>query len=96
MSTLQAFSEKERAYHAYQAQNYLRQQRSLQHHLEALQAQTETLQAEAKRERTAREQERAAKEAERVSREVLSLPVHPFLEEREQDRVVAAVLAAVG
>jgi hypothetical protein len=31
MSTLKAFSEKERAYHAYQArQNYLRQQRSIQ------------------------------------------------------------------
>lgn len=31
MSTLKAFSEKERAYHAYQArQNYLRQERSIQ------------------------------------------------------------------
>ena len=35
-------------------------------------------------------------EAERASREVLSLPMHPFLTEREQDRVIAAVLAAVG
>ena len=35
MSTLKAFSEKERAYHAYQArQNYLREQRSIQRHLE--------------------------------------------------------------
>ncbi|MFO1419741.1 MAG: Rpn family recombination-promoting nuclease/putative transposase [Candidatus Competibacteraceae bacterium] len=57
MSTLKAFSEKERAYHAYQArQNYLREQRSIQRHMEALQARTEALQAE-------REQERAAKEA---------------------------------
>jgi len=57
MSTLTAFSEKERAYHAYQArQNYLREQRSIQRYLETLQAQTETLQAQA-------EQERAAKEA---------------------------------
>jgi hypothetical protein len=72
MSTLQAFSEKERAYHAYQArQNYLREQRSLQRYLKTLQAQTETLQAQAERERAAKEQERAAKEAERVSREVL-------------------------
>ncbi len=56
MSTLKAFSEKERAYHAYQArQNYLREQRSTQHHLEALQAQTETLQAQAERERAAKE-----------------------------------------
>ena len=30
-------------------------------------------------------------EAERASREVLSLPMHPFLTEREQDRVVAAL-----
>jgi LytS/YehU family sensor histidine kinase len=36
MSTLKAFSEKERAYHAYQArQNFLRQQRSIQKELEA-------------------------------------------------------------
>ncbi|MDS4042009.1 MAG: DegT/DnrJ/EryC1/StrS family aminotransferase [Candidatus Competibacter sp.] len=34
-------------------------------------------------------------EAERASREVLSLPMHPWLTEREQDRVVVAVLAAV-
>ncbi|MFO1430180.1 MAG: Rpn family recombination-promoting nuclease/putative transposase [Candidatus Competibacteraceae bacterium] len=47
MSTLKAFSEKERAYHAYQArQNYLREQRSIQRYLETLQAQTETLQAQ--------------------------------------------------
>jgi len=35
-------------------------------------------------------------EAERASREVLSLPMHPFLGEREQDRVSAAVWTAVG
>jgi len=35
-------------------------------------------------------------EAERASREVLSLPMHPGLTEREQDRVVAAVQAVVG
>ena len=57
MSTLKTFSEKERAYHAYQArQNYLREQRSIQRYLE-------TLQAEAERERAAKEAERAAKEA---------------------------------
>ncbi len=64
MSTLTAFSEKERAYHSYQArQNYLREQRSIQRYLETLQAQTETLQAQAEQERAAKEQERAAKEA---------------------------------
>ena len=63
MSTLKTFSEKERAYHAYQArQNYLREQRSIQRYLE-------TLQAEAERERAAKEAERAAKEAERAAKE---------------------------
>lgn len=35
-------------------------------------------------------------EAERASREVLSLPMHPFFIEREQDRVIAAIRTAVG
>jgi predicted transposase/invertase (TIGR01784 family) len=56
MSTLKAFSEKDRAYHAYQArQNYLRQQRSIQRVLEE--------------ERAAREAARQAKEAERQAKE---------------------------
>ncbi len=64
MSTLKAFSEKERAYHAYQArQNYLREQRSIQRYLETLQAQTETLQAQTETLQAEKEQERAAKEA---------------------------------
>ncbi len=63
-STLKAFSEKERAYHAYQArQNYLREQRSIQRQMEALHAQTAALQAEREQERAAKEAERAAKEA---------------------------------
>jgi ATP-dependent Lon protease len=50
MTTLKAFSDKERAYHAYQArQNFLRQQRSIQRELDD--------------ERAAREVERQAKEA---------------------------------
>jgi predicted transposase/invertase (TIGR01784 family) len=77
MSTLKAFSEKERAYHAYQArQNYLREQRSIQRYLETLQAEKETLQAEketlqAEKEtlQAEKEQERAAKEAERAAKE---------------------------
>ena len=57
MNTLKAFSEKERAYHQHQArQNHLRQQQSLENHLNALRA-------EAEQERAAKEQERAAKEA---------------------------------
>jgi UDP-2-acetamido-2-deoxy-ribo-hexuluronate aminotransferase len=35
-------------------------------------------------------------EAEKASREVLSLPMHPFLSENEQDRVLAAVQETLG
>jgi UDP-2-acetamido-2-deoxy-ribo-hexuluronate aminotransferase len=35
-------------------------------------------------------------EAEQASRGVLSLPMHPFLSKREQDRVIAAVQKALG
>ncbi|WP_091332539.1 hypothetical protein [Allochromatium warmingii] len=57
MSTLKAFSEKDRAYHAYQArQNYLREQRGIQRHIDELKA-------EAKQARVREKQERAAKEA---------------------------------
>ncbi|WP_221914002.1 hypothetical protein [Thiorhodospira sibirica] len=67
MSTLKRFSEKDRAYHAYQArQNYLREQRSIQRHLEELQAETEQLQAEAERRRVEAEQLQA--EAEQARR----------------------------
>ncbi len=77
MSTLKAFSEKERAYHAYQSrQNYLRQQMSIQRHLDALQAEAQQAQAEkeqaqwlAEQERAAKEQEQAAKEQERAAKE---------------------------
>ncbi len=64
MNTLKAFSEKERAYHEYQArQNYLRQQQSLENHLNALRAEAEQARAAKEQERAAKEQERAAKEA---------------------------------
>ena len=33
--------------------------------------------------------------AERLSREVLSLPMHPYLSNESQDRVIAAVREAV-
>ncbi len=47
MSTLKAFSEKERAYHAYQArQNFLRQQRSIQNELAEAMAATEAARSE--------------------------------------------------
>ncbi|NVZ08340.1 PD-(D/E)XK nuclease family transposase [Allochromatium humboldtianum] len=84
MSTLKAFSDKDRAYHAYQArQNYLREQRGIQRHLDELKTETEQqraaleqaraekeqAQAEKEQERAAKEQERAAKEQERAAKE---------------------------
>ena len=71
MTTLIAFSDKERAYHLYQArQNFLRQQRSMKRHLlEARAAKEEALQA---REGAvlARDAERQAKEVERKDKEL--------------------------
>ena len=70
MSTLKAFSEKERAYHQYQArQNYLRQQQSLENSLNALRAEAEQARAEKEQARAEAEQERAAKEQERAAKE---------------------------
>ena len=63
MSTLKAFSEKEQAYHAYQArQNYLRIQRSVQRNIEEVQAKMEQERAAKEQALLATEQERAAKE----------------------------------
>jgi predicted transposase/invertase (TIGR01784 family) len=63
MSTIQGFSEKERAYHAYQArQNYLRQQKTIQRRLDELSA-------AAARERAEKEQARAAEQRERAEKE---------------------------
>ncbi len=73
MSTLKAFSEKERAYHVYQArQNYLREQRSIQHYLETLQAE--------------KEQERAAKEAALQEKEVALQEKEAARQEKEAER----------
>ena len=64
MSTLKTFSEKERAYHRYQArQNYLRQQQSIQNHLDALRAEAEQARAAEEQARAAEARERAEKEA---------------------------------
>ena len=73
MSTLKAFSEKDRAYHAYQArQNYLRQQRSIQRVLEE--------------ERAARELERQAKEAERQAKEAALREVEAERQAKDVER----------
>jgi len=63
MSTLKMFSEKEHAYHAYQArQNFLRVQQSIQMELDDLRAEAECERAEAEQERVAKEQALAAKD----------------------------------
>jgi predicted transposase/invertase (TIGR01784 family) len=63
MNTLKAFSEKEHAYHAYQArQDYLREQQSIQLEFDDLRAEVEQARADVEQERAAKEQERAAKE----------------------------------
>jgi len=70
MSTLKAFSEKERAYHAYQArQNYVRQQKSIENYMNALLAEVEKAQAEKEQARAAEEQARAAEEQARAAEE---------------------------
>ena len=70
MSTLKVFSEKERAYHSYQArQNYLREQRSVQRHLEALNAEIESMRVARDEERMGKEKERKAKEKVQVAKE---------------------------
>jgi predicted transposase/invertase (TIGR01784 family) len=77
MSTMQGFSEKERAYHAYQArQNYLRQQKTIQRRIDQLTAAIEREQAEKarargdlERERAEKDQARAAEQRERAEKE---------------------------
>ena len=70
MSTLKAFSEKERAYHAYQArQNYLRQQKSIENYLNALLAEVEQARAEKEQAQVEIEQARAAEEQARAEKE---------------------------
>ena len=64
MSTLQGFSDKERAYHRYQArQDYLRQQKSIENRMRTLLAEAEQARAEKEQARAAEEQARAEKEA---------------------------------
>jgi len=68
MSTLKTFSEKERAYHAYQArQNYLREQRGIQRHLDELRAEAAQAQANAERAQAALEQQQMAFEQQQMA-----------------------------
>ena len=70
MSTLKAFSELDRAYHAYQArQDYLRQQRGLMRRLNELEAAARRAHAAQEQARAAEEQARAAEEQARAAEE---------------------------
>ena len=72
MSILERFSEKEPAYHQYQArQNYLREQATIQHDLEQMRQTVLAAQAHAEAERAARQQAQATAEAERAEKEAL-------------------------
>jgi len=69
MNTLRAFSEKERAYHAYQArQNYLRVQHGNQRRMDELQSDVEQECAAKKQALAAKEHERMAKDRPRLFR----------------------------
>ena len=85
MSTLKAFSEKERAYHAYQArQNYLRQQKSMENYLNTLHAEIERMQAEKAQIQAEKEQARAAEEQARAEKEQVQAEKEAALAEIER------------
>jgi len=87
MNTLKAFSEKEHAYHAYQArQNFLREQQSIQLEFDDLRAEVEQARADAEQERAAKEQERAAKEQERAAKEQERAAKEQARADAEQER----------
>jgi predicted transposase/invertase (TIGR01784 family) len=94
MTTLKEFSEKERAYHAYQSrQNYLRVQHSMQRDIDELREQAkrereaaEQERAVAAQERAAKEQERAAKEQERAAKEQERAAKEQECAAKEQER----------
>ena len=70
MNTLKAFSEKEHAYHAYQArQDYLREQQSIQLEFDDLRAEVEQAREAVEQAREAVEQAREAVERERAAAE---------------------------
>ena len=87
MSTLKEFSEKERAYHAYQArQNYLREQRSIQRYLDSLRAEAEQQRAEIERQRAEADQQRAEADQQRAEAERQRAKAEQEHAEAEQER----------
>ncbi|MCP5207230.1 MAG: Rpn family recombination-promoting nuclease/putative transposase [Hahellaceae bacterium] len=74
MATLQRFSEKEKAYHLYQArENAIREEKTQQSLLEEALAKQEEERIAKEAERSAKEAERSAKEAERSAKEAAIL-----------------------
>ena len=70
MSTLQGFSEQERAYHRYQARlDYLRQQKSIENYMRAIRAEKEQAQAEKEQAQAEKEQAQAEKEQAQAAEE---------------------------
>ena len=87
MSTLQGFSEQERAYHRYQArQDYLRQQKSIENRMRAVLAEAEQARAEREQARAEREQARAEKEQARAEKEQARAAEEQARAEKEQAR----------
>ena len=87
MNTLKAFSEKEHAYHAYQArQEYLREQQSIQLEFEDLRAEVEQARADAEQARADADQARAAKEQERAAKEQARANAEQERAAKEQER----------
>ncbi|WP_295433432.1 hypothetical protein [uncultured Thiodictyon sp.] len=69
MSTRKVFSEKERAYHVYQARrNYLRQECNNQRYMDEMRASAEEAWAAEEQARASEQQARAAEEAERAQK----------------------------
>jgi hypothetical protein len=70
MSIVEQFSEKDRAYHTYQArQNYLRQQKSSARHIQVIEAEQMREPAEKERERAEKEQALVSEQRERTEKE---------------------------
>ena len=96
MSTVKRFSEKERAYDAYQArQNYLRMQSSIYRHQQELEEALAQERAARETERLAKEAERLAKEAERQAKEAERLAKEAECQAKEAALAEVARLQAL-
>ena len=85
MTTLIAFSDKQRAYHQYQArQNYLRQQKSIENYLNTLRTETEQAQAEKEQAQAEKEQAQAEKEQAQAEKQQAQAEKEQAQAEKEQ------------